>query len=63
MHQKENMTVVLQMSLNMFEKYYTQGSVSFCFAHAPQAQDEQLMEMILVAVVLWHILISIVAMI
>ena len=42
---KENMTVVLQMPLNMFEKYYT-GDQFICFAHAPQAQDEQLMEMI-----------------
>ena len=42
---KENMTVVLQMPLNMFEKYYTQDQF-ICFAHAPQAQDEQLMEMI-----------------
>lgn len=42
---KENMTVVLQMSLDMFEKYYT-GDQFICFAHAPQAQDEQLMEMI-----------------
>mgnify|MGYP002679657081 CR=1 FL=1 len=40
---KENMTVVLQMSLDMFEKYYT-GDQFICFAHAPQAQDEQLME-------------------
>ena len=39
------MTVVLQMPLNMFEKYYTQDQF-ICFAHAPQAQDEQLMEMI-----------------
>ena len=44
MHQR-NMTVVLQMPLNMFEKYYT-GDQFICFAHAPQAQDEQLMEMI-----------------
>ena len=42
---KENMTVVIQMPLNMFEKYYT-GDQFICFAHAPQAQDEQLMEMI-----------------
>ncbi len=28
--------------LNMFEKYYTGGSVHFCFAHARRQQDEQL---------------------
>lgn len=42
---KPNMTVVLQMSLDMFEKYYT-GNQFICFVHEPQAQDEQLMEII-----------------
>ena len=36
---KENMTVVLQMPLNMFEKYYT-GDQFICFAHAPQALEQ-----------------------
>ncbi len=40
-----NKTVVLQMPLKMFEKYYT-GDQFICFAHAPQDQDEQVMEMI-----------------
>ena len=36
---KENMTVVLQMSLNMFEKILHPGSVHL-LRPAPQAQDE-----------------------
>ena len=37
---KENMTVVLQMPLNMFEKYYTGDQFICCLLYTSDAADE-----------------------